>query len=360
MNPNDFHNALAFNLRSDDRLDRAQITGIFYPDDSGPTDTSIKQKWAHEQRKNLYLVFCPRSKKFLLCNEEEALYQVINSKSQLRLFTLDEAITEYFVMPHEDPDLTIHPYCLSVEKSRGLDGLYIREANCRHGRVSYFHSVYSYRIIWNSLNQNWELSTICDSDSFTIHAKSYHTSQTPVSKSWVRSTFLAENFSVKPYKLMNHVVGSTFVPAIPVLYFIDAWQRYRSDVSKDSEKMIQFTKISKIPSSFTKPIGTLEEIRIRVGLCTKDLKNLVTKECMLYSRLSKIVVDYVGDQSITLSIDNREIRQVSGGITVDQFHKMYQIDLKTLVKSICSRLNLHENVLKLVDLPRMCDLSDEF
>jgi len=338
---------LAFHVYSKDKIDYANITGVYHPDDVTEVDAIANQIWAHEERKSLFLVYS-KEHEFTLRNESDAIYVIKPHRNESRLYTLDNVATEYFVKPHEDPDISALPCCVEVRGSRGLDGLYIKEASCRHGRVSYFHSVYSYRILWNILKCMWEISTICPENNFTVHAKCYSKAMTPLSKHWIRSSFLAETFCVKPYELLDHVVGSTFVPAIPVLYFIDAWQRYQtSDMSK-IENMINFTKISKIPNEFTKPIKCFEEIRISIGLGRKDLKTIITKESILYSRLANIVVDFVGDQSLTLSIDNREIRQVRG-ISVDQFEMVYKMDLKTLVKNICSRLNLHENVLRIFD-----------
>jgi len=349
MDYDNFRKISAFHVYSKDGLDAAKITGIFHPNDDMSSISKANQIWAHEERENVCLLFS-KEHEFTIEIGRKARYLVKPQDEQTwRLFTIeDEVGTQYFLKPHEDPDISALPHCVAVRGSRGLDGLYIKEASCRHGRVCYFHSVYSYRILWNLLKCMWEISTICPENRFTVHAKCYSRGMTPLSGHWIRSSFLAETFTVKPYELVDHVVGSTFVPAIPVLYFIDAWQRYQtSDVSK-IENMIHFTKISKIPNEFTKPIKCFEEIRISIGLGRKDLKILITKSCILYSRLANIVVDFVGDQSLTLSIDNSEIRQVRG-ISVDQFKTFYKMDLRTLVKNICSRLNLHENVLKIFD-----------
>ena len=108
-----------------------------------------------------------------------------------------------------------------------------------------------------------------DADTLIIYARSLHSKSIPLGK-WESDSFFPQSFDVIPYEisLIETVVtvGITFLPAIPLRHFVNAWKRY-SDFDENTihnnSNIIDLTKICKLPRNFTDPVEFLEEIRFR-------------------------------------------------------------------------------------------------
>jgi len=349
---------------SEENTVREDIIGVYYFSDQFrnneiknqhclpfalPETYRENNQWVHEIKSEIYLLYEENYQIWLLIAEDKIIFFGHQISNQLQLHDFRGNRTPYFIVPHHDTNVKIHPFSVRVSGTVKLDGIYLREPFPRHGKVSYYHSIYTFRIHWSWRRLAWELSIASRPGCVEVYARSFHGTESPISNLWRRESLLGLEFEVKEYFISfnSHRLGNVYLKPFKINH---ALQKFNPEIYLEmgnfAKFLLAYTSIDKIPEDHHKPIRQYEEIRISSGLNSKDISLFLLTISKLCSNVSGIIAEFVGDQVVYLNIDHKRKVRITDFWGMKDFCETYKIDLPKYISHIGKLIGLSKSVIQ--------------